>query len=359
MKKEQKLGFADFMVEKRKIKQDFFNQVNLLVDWRLVSNIINKHYQKGESVTGRASYDGLVLFKMALLQTWYGLSDYEVEDRVNDSISFSRFVGISLDDNVPDHSVLSRFRTELTEKGAYEKIFKALNKQLDRHKILVKTGAIIDASIVDSPLKPKGTVTYEVENDRAQEERSEEQKDLENKEQRLLKVEKTGVDTDARWIKKAGKLRYGYKKHYVTDQEGLVLGVLTTAANVNEIANLEEVLDTADLPEGIHLNGDKGYASAKNEEILKKKNIKSRILLKAKKGKPLTEREKLRNKLIGKTRFKVERTFGSIKRWFHSNHARYKGITKMHTQNLMEAIAYNLYRSPGRVASNSFKMAKM
>ncbi len=359
MKKEQKLGFADFMVEKRKIKQDFFNQVNLLVDWRLVSNIINKHYQKGESATGRSSYDGLVLFKMALLQTWYGLSDYEVEDRVNDSISFSRFVGISLDDSVPDHSVLSRFRTELTEKGAYEKIFKALNKQLDKHKILVKTGAIIDASIIDSPLKPKGSVTYEIENDRAQEDRCEEQKELENREQRLLKVEKTGVDTDARWIKKAGKLRYGYKKHYVTDQEGLVLGVLTTAANVNEIANFEEVLNTADLPEGIHLNGDKGYASAKNEEILKKKNIKSRILLKAKKGKPLTEREKLRNKLIGKTRFKVERTFGSIKRWFNSTHARYKGITKMHTQNLMEAIAYNLYRSPGRVASNTFKMAKV
>lgn len=359
MKKEQKLGFADFMVEKRKIKQDFFNQVNLLVDWRPISNIINKHYQKGESATGRASYDGLVLFKMALLQTWYGLSDYEVEDRVNDSISFSRFVGVSLDDSVPDHSVLSRFRTELTEKGAFEKIFKALNKQLDKHKILVKTGAIIDASIIDSPLKPKGTVTYEIESDRAEEERSEEQKELENKEQTLLKVEKTGVDTDARWIKKAGKLRYGYKKHYVTDQEGLVLGVLTTAANVNEISNLEEVLDKADLPEGIHLNGDKGYASAKNEEILKKKNIKSRILSKAKKGKPLTEREKLRNKLIGKTRFKVERTFGSIKRWFNSTQARYKGITKMHTQNLMEAIAYNLYRSPGRVASNSFERANM
>lgn len=136
------------------------------------------------------------------------------------------------------------------------------------------------------------------------------------------------------------------------------MGVLTSAANVNEIANLEDVLDTADLPEGIHLNGDKGYCSAKNEEILKKKKLKSRILLKVKKGKPLTEREKLRNKLIGKTRFKVERTFGSIKRWFNSTHARYKGIAKMHTQNLMEAIAYNLYQSLGRIASNSFKMVK-
>src|SRR5690554_1530576 len=100
MKNEQKLGFVDYMVQRRKIKQEFFNQINQLIDWRPISNIINKHYQKGDSAVGRPSYDGLILFKMGLLQTWYGLSDYEVEDRVNDSISFSRFVGISLDDSV-------------------------------------------------------------------------------------------------------------------------------------------------------------------------------------------------------------------------------------------------------------------
>jgi hypothetical protein len=55
-------------------------------------------------------------FKMALLQIWYGLSDYEVEDRVNDSISFGRFAGISLVVSAPDHSVLNRLRTEMTQK---------------------------------------------------------------------------------------------------------------------------------------------------------------------------------------------------------------------------------------------------
>lgn len=355
MKNEQKLGFADYMVQRRKIKSDFFNQINLLMDWRHVSNIINKYYQKGESVTGRPSYDGLVLFKMTLLQTWYGLSDYEVEDRVNDSISFSRFVGISLDSSVPDHSVISRFRTELTKTGAYDKLFKAMNKQLEKHKIIVKTGAIVDASIIDSPLRPKGKTTYTIEEDRSEEERTALEKDNENQQQLLIKKEQPGVDSEARWIKKAGKTRYGYKKHYVTDTEGLVVGVLTTPANVNEITNLEEVLDTAELPKKIHLYADKGYRSTKNEEVIKTKGLKSRVLHKAKKGQPLTEREKLRNKLIGKTRFKVERTFGGINRWFNSTYARYKGLAKMHTQNLMEAIAYNLYRSPGIVVSNLIK----
>lgn len=357
MKNEQKLGFADYMVQKRKIKQEFFNQINQLIDWRPVSNIINKHYQKGESAVGRPSHEGIVLFKMTLLQTWYGLSDYEVEDRVNDSISFSRFVGISLDNPVPDHSVISRFRTELTKKGVYEKLFKAMNKQLEKHGIIVKTGAIVDASIIDTPLKPKGKTTYEIETDRGPE-RTQEEQEYEQQAQELVKKQHPGVDSEARWIKKAGKTRYGYKKHHVTDTEGLVLGVLTTPANVNEIANLEEVLATADLPENIHVYGDKGYRSAKNEELLKSKNLKSRILHKAKKGQALTEREKLRNRLIGKTRFKVERTFGGINRWFNSTCARYRGILKMHTQNLMEAIAYNLYRSPGIVASKLINTAE-
>ncbi len=355
MEKTEKVSFVDYMVQRRKIKQEFFDQINTLVNWHPISNIINKHYHKGESKMGRPSYSGLVLFKMTLLQTWYGLSDYEVEDRINDSISFSRFVGISLDDSVPDHSVISRFRSSLTEKGVYENLFKELNKQLNKHKILVKRGAIVDASIVDSPLKPKGKVIYEIESDRSEHPREDSELDKENSEQLLIQQESPGVDHEARWIKKAGKTRYGYKKHYVTDTEGLVLGVVTTPANVNEIANLQQVISSADLPKGIHIYADKGYRSSKNEELIKSGKLKSRILHKAKKGTALTEREKLRNKLIGKIRFKVERTFGSIRRWFNSSCARYKGIAKMHTQNLMEAMAYNLYRSPGILVSNAIK----
>jgi IS5 family transposase len=140
----------------------------------------------------------------------------------------------------------------------------------------------------------------------------------------------------------------------VTDNEGLVLGVLTTTASKNEISNLEDVLETVniDLPKGIPLKADKGYQSKKNVELLKKRNLKNQILRKAYKNKPLTRWEKKFNKLIGKTRFKVERTFGGIKRWFNGGLARYRGIAKMHTQNLMEAICYNLYRSPGILASN-------
>lgn len=348
MKIEKKPSFADTIcdVRVRKIKSQFFNQINALIDWRLISNIINKHYTKGECAVGKPSYHGLLLFKMSLLQTWYGLSDYEIEDRINDSISFSKFCGLTLEQQAPDHSTLSRFRTAMTKANAYEKLLKQFNKQLEKHKILVKTGVIVDASVVDSPLKPKGNIPHEIPQDREEEKESS---------QEIIKSYPRSVDKDASWLKKGKKLHYGYKKHFVTDTEGLVLGVLTTKASVNEISNLEAVLDTVNLPENIPLKADKGYQSNKNRAILKKRKLKNHILKKAVKTKPLTNWEKKFNKLVGKVRFKVERTFGSIKRWFHSQTARYKGIEKMHTQNLMEAMAYNLYRSPRRIASIALK----
>jgi len=350
MKNEKRIGFADLAVERRKVKTEFFDQVNTLIDWRLISNIINKHYQKGESVSGRPAYEGLLLFKICLLQTWYNLSDYEVEDQVNDRISFSCFVGLSIDDKCPDHSVISRFRTELTQKNVYEKLFKAMNKQLEKKRILVKGEVIVDASITDSPRKPKGKTEYEIVEDR-QQEPNEEEREKEASAFKLIKKTQPRVDSEGRWVKKAGKLRFGYKKHTVTDAQGLVLGIVTTAANVNEISNLEDVLDTCELGKGSWVKADKGYKSKKNDTILQQRRLRNHIMNKASKNRKLTEREIQFNKIVSKIRYKVERTFGSIKRWFGGGVARYVGLSKMHTQHLMEAIAYNLYRSPGIIMS--------
>lgn len=82
-------------------------------------------------MAGRPSCPGLLLFKMCLLQAWYEVSDYEVEGRVNDSLSFMQFVGLQLEDKVPDHSMFSRFRSALTKKDAFERIFEKINARLE------------------------------------------------------------------------------------------------------------------------------------------------------------------------------------------------------------------------------------
>ena len=344
MKLQKQPTIADTICDlrSRKIKRTFFSQINTLIDWDNIEKLIDADYSRGKSAVGKPSYSGLLLFKMCLLQSWYGLSDYEVEDRLNDSISFSYFCGMNIDEVAPDHSTLSRFRTALTKTKTFEKLFSIINAQLEAHNIIVKKGIIVDASVIDTPLRPKGKTNHKVTQDRSEEEIA------------VKKEYAQSVDKEGTWLKKRGKYHFGFKKHHVTDNEGLVIGVLTTTASKNEIANLEEVLETVniDLPRDIPLKADKGYQSKKNAELLKKRNLKNHILKKAYKNKPLTRWEKKFNKLIGKTRFKIERTFGGIKRWFNGGLARYRGMAKMHTQNLMEAISYNLYRSPGIIASN-------
>ncbi len=331
--------------------------MNRLLDWSSIEAEIKKYYTKGASPAGRPSYSGLLLFKMSLLQTWYGLSDYEVEEKVNDSLSFMNFVGLTLDDDVPDNTVLSRFRTELTKKKAYERLMDNINGQLEKKGILLKKGAIVDASITESPRKPRGKKEYEVVQDRQEQTTDPSTAKQEGPGALEMKV-KSHVDIQAAWIKKAGKLRYGYKKHLATDTQGLVLAVITTPANESDIVHLEDVIKRAGLEKSSRVRADKGYCSESNRKYLKSEGLKDGIMHKAVKNKPLNSHQLRFNKIVSQVRFKVERTFAGITRWFKSGVARYVGKEKTHTQHLMEAIAYNLYRSPGIVMSNANLLVK-
>jgi IS5 family transposase len=349
-KHSKQLSFSSLSVSKRKIKRDFFYQMNLLLDWDQIEKTLKLYYSKGVSVDGRPSYSALLLFKMSLLQTWYGLSDYEVEERVNDSLSFMEFVGLTLEDTVPDNTVLSRFRTALTQQDAYEPLLAAINKQLASKGILLKTGAIVDASLTDTLRKPRGKKEYEFVTDRA--ESTTETPSETTQVSMVVKVQKH-VDTEADWLKKAGKLHYGYKRHTATNNEGLVLAVVTTSASKSDMLHLQDVVDKTGIEAGARVRADKGYCSASNRKYLKDNKLKDGIMHKAEKNKPLTSRQLQFNTIVSKIRYRVERTFGSMNSWFGAGIARYVGRAKTHTQHLLEAMAYNLYRSPGIVMSNS------
>ena len=176
---------------------------------------------------------------------------------------------MTIEQVAPDHSTLSRFRTALTKTKTFEKLFASINQQLEQNNIIVKTGLIIDASVIDTVLRPKGKANYKVTEYRSEEEVE------------VKKEYADSVDKDGTWLKKRGIYHFGFKKHHVTDDEGLVLGVLTTTASKNETANLEEVLDTVniELPKDIPLKAYKAYQSKKkNVEILKKRKLKNHLL---------------------------------------------------------------------------------
>ena len=93
-------------------------QVNQFIDWNPITRTLERHYNKGKSQKGRKAYPPLAILKMCLLHTWYNLSDYGVEEQVNDSLAFMRFCDLQLEDNVPDHSSVCRFRKTLNKQGA-------------------------------------------------------------------------------------------------------------------------------------------------------------------------------------------------------------------------------------------------
>ena len=149
---------------------------------------------------------------------------------------------------------------------------------------------------------------------------------------------------------------YGYKKQVLTDANGLQLSVHTVPANEHDSKGLSECIENQDSALSVKsCFGDKGYQVPDNIKYLKGRRIKNRIMRKAVRNNPLSEREKQFNRLISKKRWVVERTFGGMKRWFGAGRARYKGLAKTHSQHLLEAIAYNLYRAPGIIVANAKK----
>ena len=103
------------------MRNTFLSQINQLVNWRPISKLLNKRCLKQATTPkGTSSYPPLLLFKTLLLETWYGLSDREVKERINDSISWSDFLKLDLTNASPGHSTICRFRLELVDKGLAE-----------------------------------------------------------------------------------------------------------------------------------------------------------------------------------------------------------------------------------------------
>ena len=112
---------------------------------------------------------------------------------------------------------------------------KELNKQFKKQGISrIEHGAIVDASIVDSPHAPDGSILIEVADDR-EDLRTTEEQAQEEAYQYELKSRKPGVDTEARWVRKRSRYRYGYKKHALIDNQGLVEALITRPANCSDM----------------------------------------------------------------------------------------------------------------------------
>jgi IS5 family transposase len=294
-----------------------FDGIDDLLDWKRIESHLSLVYGSKE---GGASYPPLMMFRAMLLQVWHNISDVQTEKMLSRDLLFRRFCGLSLKDQVPDHSTISRFRTQLHRHGLYDKLFKEVNQQLSDKGAIVKVGevSIVDASVIEAHQVRKKPG---VNTDNTQ-------------------------DPDAGWSVKTGtkgntESTYGFKAHANVDEDGFVKAVKVTSGNVHDSQRLEELLTGTEE----ELYGDSAYASKAISDKLEERGIKNKINRRAYRNKPLNEDDLEYNSTMSSVRYVVERTFGAFKRHYGAQKTRFLGVTKVQNWITIISIAHNLKKA--------------
>ena len=290
--------------------------IHQLIDWKPIEQqMLGIHAKK----QGEAAWPPLLMFKALLLQSWYGLSDPGLEKQLARDLMFRRFINLGLSEGVPDHSTVWRFRNTLTKQGLLDTLLSEVNQQLSAKGLYIKAGevSIVDATVIE-----------------AKQSRPRKGKDGENTQDSEagynVKVAANGKKTST----------YGYKAHVNVDEDGFIKAVDYTPGNEHDLHSLKKLLTYTEE----QVYADKAYASAEHDRMLAKRNIGNRILNKAKRNQPLSDRQKQHNRQWSSVRSTVERVFGVLKQHYGIGKARYLGLKRNHARFMLAAMAYNIKR---------------
>ena len=239
------------------------------------------------------------MFKAILLSELYNLSDDQVAYPLRDRLSFVRFLGLGLEDTVPDAKTVWLYREQLAQAGAVEQILADFDRYLRDQGYVAKGGQIMDASMVPVPRQ------HNTKDENKQIKAGEVPGDWADKPAKTRQKE-----TDARWTKKNGKSHDGDKNPINADRRYTRVRLYdVTDASVHDSQTVDAILDDNHTAKGVW--ADSAYRSASIEAKLKEKGLKSHIHRKAQRGKPLGAHEKRGNTTRSRVRVRVEHIFGS------------------------------------------------
>ena len=182
-----------------------------------------------KSSAGRKPFHAILMFRMLVLQALNNLSDEQVEYQVRDRLSFSRFLGLAIEDSIPDATTLWLFREKLARAGLIEQLFDRFDQHLAAKGYMARGGQIIDASIVLVPTQ---------RNSRDENAELQAGRTPAGWKQKPAKVRQK--DRDARWTKKHGRSFFGYKNHVNADaKHKLIRHYAVTDAAVHDSRELD------------------------------------------------------------------------------------------------------------------------
>jgi IS5 family transposase len=270
----------------------FLEEMNRVVPWAELVAVVGPHW--GGAETGRKPTDVELLLRLHCLQLWYNLSDPAVEDAVHDRLSFQRFLRLDpLTQKVPDETTVLHFRHMLEKQHLTEAIFARVRAQLEQRGLLVKSGAIVDATILAASGNTKNASGQR--------------------------------DPEMGSTQKGGKWHFGMKAHIGVDaKSGLVHSVHTTRANVHDATVMADLLHGEEEV----LVGDSAYGNMTLKAHCRQAGLLYLITDKAAKSVKLSGKQDQANRQKSSVRAKVEFPFRIIKQLWGHTKVRYRGLAK-------------------------------
>ena len=288
-------------------RERFLAEMDAVIPWARLIALIEPHYPKAGA--GRQPLGLEKMLRIYFLQQWFNLSDPQAEDAIYDSESMRRFARVELgDDVVPDESTILRFRHLLEQHSLTSAIFDEIGGLLEARGLLLRSGTIVDATIIAAPSSTKNA---------------------------------TGTrDPEMKQTKKGKNWHFGMKLHIGADKRGMVHTVRATDAAVADITQLPELLHGEER----EVFGDQAYWKADDRQFLEEWGIRYRINRRPTTQRPLSERWRMINRARSRTRARGEHAFRVVKQLWGFAKVRYRGLAKnLARAQTMFALA-NLYQ---------------
>jgi len=271
----KEISFADLAVktsleDNRSLKM--MKRINKVVTWRNIEGLLREYYEIGTGKEGADAYPPLLLLKGLLLQKWFHIpSDPELENQINDRISFKKFLDLPLDKPSPDHSTFSRFRGRLSQE-ALLKLNNGVLQEFAKRGLSINEGIAVDARLVKSASKPMSNNAL-----RELKEKRDTPDGRLDKNGNPLKFRR---DLDSDWTVKNDEPHYGLKEHASVDtKSGFVLATKMTPSSVHDSKYLPYLtVASCHTKEPIKkVYADKGYSGEPNRAFLSLNKIRDQL----------------------------------------------------------------------------------
>lgn len=273
---------------------DFFARCQKLIPFPTLAATVADVFVEDRPQGGAPHWPVVMMLKITFVQKCYGLSDPQTEEALMDRISFRRFVDLSFDDKTPDQSTIWLFRERLEKAGHGSTLFDKTLDILREQGVLLETGTLIDATLIEAPLGTK-------------------------------RADATSTAQPcATHTAKGNRAYFGYRAHIATDRQGIVTDYIYDSAQVSEHTHFDDLAQK----ESRMVFADSGCRSQERVAKLRARGVLAGLCHRRVRGqKELTPLQKRFNRAVAGIRAFVEHPFAAIKKML-PRRARYRTLRR-------------------------------